>query len=260
MFKNINDNHTNTGTGQYIVLDCEFLYDLPLYERYRRADPRPAKCRWPMRRVVAASVMAIEVSGGQLTVTAFKSFSGIDEARLLVGLFGFLGERPKSKLVTWGGISADTPVMRIAAMQHGLKLPSQFRFSDRSRHVHLDLDIAMKGGTGDHVHMSEVAARLNIPCKIAGMASGVPHLVNRKSFRAVEHIAESDVCSTAMLLAAYLDVQGELLSAKAGQLAIIRFVRALRGRALYARILGNVADRLKREINDELNAWMARVA
>lgn len=258
MFKNYNDNES--GNGQFIVLDCEFLYDRPLYERYRRADPDPAGCRWPMRRVVAASVMALEVSGGQLTVTAFQSFSGAKEDRVLLKLFAFLAERPRHRLVTWAGVSADIPVLRIGAMEHGLKLPMQLRYSDRSRQVHLDLAIAMKGGEREFVHQLEVTTRLNIPCKIAGMASRVPYWVERGNLRAIEHLSEADIVSTSFVLASYLQVQGELLSAKAAQLGIIRYVRPLRGRARYAEILGNVADRLRREITQEMNTWMARVA
>ena len=258
MFKYTNDNHPNT--GQFIILDCEFLYDLPIYERYRRADPRPAKCRWPMQRVVSASVMALEISGGQMTVTAFKSWSGKDEDRLLMNLFKFIAERPQHQLVTWGGIATDVPILRIGSMEHGLKLPAQLKISDRSRHVHLDLAISMKGGAGDYVHLSEVSARLNIPCKIAGMASSVPYWVEHNNYRAIEHVAEADVITTSFVLASHLAAQGGLLSAKAAQLGIIRFVRPLRGRAPYTQILGNVADRLRREINQELNAWMARVA
>ena len=56
MFNNSNDNHA--GSGEYIIFDCEFAVDRPLYERYRRADPDPAPCRWPMKRVMSVSVMA----------------------------------------------------------------------------------------------------------------------------------------------------------------------------------------------------------
>lgn len=131
---------------------------------------------------------------------------------------------------------------------------------DRSHHVHLDLAIAMKSGGRDFVHMSEIATRIGIPCKLAGSAGSVRYWVERNNYRAIEHLAESDVISAGLLLASYLDVQGELLSAKAAQLAIIRSVRPLRAHAPYARILGNVADRLRREIHEELNRWMARVA
>ncbi|GGD91500.1 hypothetical protein GCM10011515_08960 [Tsuneonella deserti] len=258
MFKPNNDNHS--GATHFVVLDCEFLKDLPLYERYRRADPDPARCRWPMKRVVSASVMALEVQGSELTVTAFKSFSGASEDRLLVQLFAFLAERPRHKLCTYGGVATDVPVLRVAAMEHGLKLPLQLRYSDRSRHVHLDLAIAMKGGEGDYAHMSEVATRLRVPCKLAGHAGSVPQLFSRGNFRAIEALSEVDIISTGFILASYLGVQGEILSAKAAQLGIIRYVRPLRGRARYAELLGNVADRLRREINQELNTWMARVA
>lgn len=256
MYKHTNDN-TSTGS-EFIVLDCEFLKDWALYEKYRRADPKPARCRWPMKRVVAASVMALEVQGSQLEVSAFKSFSGADEGRLLMQLFAFLAERPRHKLVTYGGVATDVPVLRAAAMEHGLKLPVQLRFSDRSRQIHCDLAIAMKGG--DYAHMSEIATRLRVPCKLAGGAGQVPDLFAQGDFRSIEHISESDIVSTAFILASYLAAQGELLSAKAAQLSIIRYVRPLRAHAHYARILGNVADRLRREISEEITIWMARVA
>lgn len=251
---NTNDNTASS----FIVIDCEFLKDWHLYEKYRRVDPRPAPCRWPMKRVVSASVMALEIQGSAIEVTAFRSFSGADEGRLLLQLFGFLAERPWFKLVTYGGVATDVPVLRIAAMKHGLKLPTQLRNGDRSRHVHLDLALTMKAG--DYVHLTEIATRLGQPCKLAGSAGAVPKLFAQGDFRSIEHISECDIINTAFILASYLQAQGELLSAKAAQLGMIRHVRLLRGRAPYARILGNFADRLRREIEDELKVWMARVA
>lgn len=251
----------NTATGnRLIVIDCEFYADFALYQRYCRIDPEPARCRWPMKRVAAVSVMELAVPDERLEVTAFKSWSGPDEGRVVDRLFTFLAERPFHRLVTYGGVACDVAVLRLAAMQHHLRLPPQLRFGDRARHVHLDLAIAMKGGEGSYVHQLELATRLNIPCKLADCAADVPRLVDRGEFRRIEHIAESDVITTAFLLASYLKVQGEISSARAAQRAIIGYVRPLRAHADYTRVLGNIALRLKREMDDEIPVLMRRAA
>lgn len=252
-----NDNPTGT---RFIVLDCEFVKDQRLYDKYRRIDPRPANCRWPFKRVVSVSAMAIEIQGSQLEVTALQSWSGADEARLLMQLFRFLGAHPVHKLCTYGGVATDLPILRTAAMANGLKLPPQLRTFDRGQRTHFDLAIAMKAGAGEYVHLTEICTRLQLPCKMAESAAAVPHLAGQGRFRAIEYISESDVISTALVLAEFLSAQGELLSAKAAQLSIIRHVRERRAKALYNRLLGNVADRLRQEISAELNIWMARVA
>jgi len=252
--------HNDNAPTRFIVLDLEFLSDRQLYNRYRVRDPRPADMRWPFRRVVAASVMALEVIDQRLEVSAFKTFSGPAEDRLLNELFAFLRERPQHMLCTWGGASADMPVLRLAAMEHGLKLPPQLKPTAQAHRVHLDLAIALRGGAGEFVHMSEVATRLNIPSKLAGFASYVPQWAAQGNWRAVSALADADTVTTAMILAAHLDSQGAILSCKAGLLAIIRHVRPLRGREPWAALLGNTAERLKREISQEIDRWIARVA
>lgn len=253
-------NTTTTTGNRLIVLDAEFYADYALYQRYCRIDPVPARCRWPMKRVAAVTVMELTVAGEKLEVNAFKSWSGRDEGRVLDFLFAFLAERPLHRIVTYGGVACDVAILRLAAMAHKLKLPPQLRFGDGSRRVHLDLAIAMKGGEGSYVHQLELATRLNIPCKLADCAADVPQLFDRGEFRRIEHIAESDVVTTAFLLADYLFVQGEIMSARAAQLAIVQHVRPLRGHASYARVLGNTGDRLRREIDDEIAMLMRRAA
>src|SRR5687768_11542403 len=119
MFKTI------TLPGCYIVLDIEFVDDEELYRRYRRIDPRPAVQRWPLRKVVAASVMTLAVDGCMLEVTGFKSFSSPDEDKLLSRLFAHMVQHGDHRLVTWAGCAADVPILRAGACANGLKLPPQ---------------------------------------------------------------------------------------------------------------------------------------
>ncbi|QNN65636.1 hypothetical protein H9L12_03420 [Sphingomonas rhizophila] len=258
MFK-ANDNHIST--SEYIILDLEFIYDRQLYERYASRDrDDAAPMRWPMRRVAAASVMAVTVDDGILDVRAMQSWSGPDEARTVARLFAFIRERPFARLVSWGGISADVPVLRIAAHEHGLKLPRQLKSNINSRAVHLDLAQAFKGGERNHVHMTEVAVRQNIPVKMGGSAAMIPAFVQAGKYRSCEHVSEADVVSTSLILCNWLAAEGDLMSGKAAQLAVIRFVRPIRSKAPYARILGNVADRLRREIENDIREAMRRAA
>ena len=243
-----------------IVVDLEFLPDEQLYQRYVKLDPRPARSRWPMKRVVTASVMAMSIADGLMQVEHFKSFSGPDEGRLVSQIFAYLNDRPDHRLVSWGGVHTDIPVLRVAAMEHGLKLPSQIRPHARDRRGWLHLDLCVEMKAGEYVHMSEVATRLAIPVKFGGCAAAIPHLVSERRWREAEWISEADVITTSMLLASHLSILGELNSAEASHHDILSFARRLRGQASYNSYLGNVQQRLRANMKAELHRWMSRVA
>lgn len=245
---------------RFLVLDLEFVDDEILYAKYLKIDPRPAERRWPLRKTVAVSVMTLNIDGVCLEPTGFKSFSGPDEGRLLTELFTFMREHGDHRLVTWGGCSADVPILRSGAMANGLKLPPQLIGNRRMRngeHEHLDLAIAVKGAAGTYAHMSEVAVRCNTPVKMSGSTMAIPDLVRREEFRKLEWLAESDTISTALIMSCYLAANGNIASADAGQHAIIRFVRPLRSKAPYANYLGNVQQRLREQMSREMQRWMA---
>jgi len=254
--------NTITGAQHYCVLDIEFVDDPELYLRYRRIDPRPAVQRWPLRKVVAANVMTLFTDGSTLEVTGFKSFSGPDEDKLLLALFAHMKQHSGHRLCTYGGCATDVQILRAGAMAHGLKLPPQLVGNRRNRHgefEHLDLAILMRGGGGTYVHMSEIAVRLNVPVKMGGSALAIPEAVRAGNFRVCEWLAEADTITTACLLAAHLASTGQILSAEAAQYSIIKFVRPSRRYAPYANYLGNVQDRLRRSMCNELQRWIGRI-
>jgi len=255
--------NTYVPAHRFVVLDIEFVDDPVLYARYRRIDPRPADSRWPMRRIVAATVMSLTVEGGTLEVEGFTSFSGGAEDVLLLRLFAYLNERQGHRLVTYAGLSTEIPMLRLAAMAHDLKLPSQLSDNRRDRSgqwAHLDLAVLMKCGAGSYVHLAEIATRLNLPCKFGGSAMNIPELVARREYRKIEWISEADVIATGMILASHLASTGDLISAEAAHYAILKHVRPLRGEACYRDYLGNVADRLRSSMRADLQRWMARVS
>jgi hypothetical protein len=182
---------------------------------------------------------------------------------LLTRLFAYLNERAQHRLVTYAGLSTEIPMLRLAAMAHNLKLPRQLSDNRRDRSgqwAHLDLAVTMKCGAGSYVHLSEIATRLNLPCKFGGSAMKIPELVEKGHYRKVEWISEADVIATGMLLSSCLASTGDLISAEAAHYAILKHVRPLRGEACYRDYLGNVADRIRTSMRSELQRWMERVS
>lgn len=249
----------NDGSGAYIILDIETQDDTLLYQRYKSRDPRPAPCRWPFRRVVSATVMEVTVQNRIWEVTAFQSWSGPDDAIVIRKLFDWMKDRPSHRLVTYGGLSEDTPVLKTASMEFGLALPVQLRHLERDRAgwLHIDLALIMKCGSGSYIHQSELATRLGLPFKMAGSAGQVPYLVDDGNFEAVEWISECDVLLTALLLASHLASLEQVLSAATAHYVTMRLVRARRERANYHRELGNYVAKTEKQMMSDQRFWLA---
>lgn len=251
-------NFANSAASEFIILDVEYLTDLQLYNRYRINDRRPARARWPFRRVVSASVIAVAVNDGIWEVTDFRSFAGPNDRQVVRQLFDWMIERPAHRLVTWSGAAEDLPILKTAAMEMGFTVPRQLRQNERDRlgFLHLDLALILKGGSGQFVHMSELATRLGLPNKLAGSAGQVPHRVAENDFESVAAISDCDTLTTSLLLASHLASLGQISSSKAAHHATMRFVRERRERASYHRELGNYIARVGREMFSEQNRWL----
>lgn len=244
---------------KYVILDLETVADTRLYDRYRRNDPRPAPCRWPFRRVVAASVMAVTVTHGVWEVDAFRSFTGPNDYAIARQLFDWFAERPNHRLCTWGGLNEDIPVLKMVAMEVGLKLPRQLRYMERDRRLgflHTDLAIVLRAGAGQYPHMTEVATRLGLPCKMAGSAGQVPHLAAEGRHEDLASVAEVDVLTTALLLAGHLSTLGQVISVHAAIYVTMRAVRSRRPRARYHRELGNYLAKVERQMLEDQRRWL----
>lgn len=244
--------------SKWIVLDCETLADTRLYDRYRTRDPRAAPCRWPFRRVVSASVMAIIVADGIWELQDFQSWAGPNDREVVKRLFAWMAERPTHRLCTYGGANEDIPVFKMAAMDAGTVLPLQLRHLERDKAgwLHLDLALALKGGAGQFVHQSELAARLGLPSKMAGSAGQVPHLAREGRFEECAWISESDVILCGLLLAGHLASLGQVVSRAAAEFVTMKFVRERREFACYHRELGNYIAKAERQMLDDHRRWL----
>ena len=253
-------NFPTANPEKFFVFDVEYFADRKLYERYFRTDPRPAACRWPFRRVVSASVMAIRVTDGVWEVEDFRSFVGADERQLLRAFFDWVIDRPDHVGVSWSGAAEDLPILKTSAMEYGFVLPRQLRQNERDRFGfrHLDLALILKGGSGTHVHQLELATRLQLPAKMAGSAGQVPYRVAENDFAAIGLISQCDVLTTGLLLASHLVTLGQVRSLKAAHFVTMSFVRAhaRETEAGYDRELGNYVSKAHREMFAEQRAWL----
>lgn len=208
-------NLTSAG-DTFLVFDLEFSFDREAHSRYleRERDDANPRIRWPFHHVAAASAMMLTTSGAagarQIEVVSFRTFARdeMTEREIVAKLFEVIAELPENTtVVTYGGQSKDCAVLRAAAITHGLQLPLQLHA--RAIHYnqplrrHLDLAIAVKGDA-PFVHMTEIAARAGIPCKLGLKAHEVGQAAERGRWSEVKAHVEMDVITCALLLGRHL--------------------------------------------------------
>lgn len=217
----------------YIFFDAEFRSDLEAHGRYRGmerleavANPfeyrerHTADCRvnprWCFKRMVAASwLVAVEDEDGQLTPLRMKTVGQpeVDEAGILRELFSDFRLYGKfAQIVTWGG-NTDIPLIRLAAMEYGIRLPEHMRGAEHTpmnTGWHFDLMFPVCGGYRgrERLHMAEVAARLSVPAKLVCRPDDVADLIQRGKWSQVKAVAEGDVLTTALLFVRYQNMLG----------------------------------------------------
>ena len=252
----------NDKLRSFAVLDIEVLQDRAAYAKYAALDPRAAELRWPFKKVCSASVLTFSISeDGLFEFGHLGSFASADEKEVLIKLFNRIKELPQYKLVTYGGLSHDLPILRMGACLHEILLPQQLVHNAR-RHgnfQHLDLSVELKAH-GMFTHLTELAVRLSIPVKFAGSAGRVPALVAEKRWSRLNEIADADVITTAMVLCSHLRIHGMLISANAAHISLLDHVRRLRPHAKYYDYLGRVRARIAHQVMAEANAFIASAA
>ena len=70
-------------------------------------------------------------------------------------------------MVTYGGLSADLPLLTLGAMQYQRVLPQQLRYGQRGRfgeiRPHMDFALALKDQGREWAHLSEIGLRMGMP-------------------------------------------------------------------------------------------------
>lgn len=129
-----------------------------------------------MKEVIAIATYAYTIDAdGALAIDALASWTQRDwggEAEVVEQFFDFVRRRPNHVALGYGSIATDPPILRLAAMTAGLRLPDQLIDQpgkwDRK---HLDLALAIKGRGRTWVHLSQLLIRLGVPLALlAGKA------------------------------------------------------------------------------------------
>ncbi len=216
--------------------------DEPESRRGYKRDEDPLKTpRWPFQTIVAVSVMVLfEHSQGSLDVSRFETFAApdLDERGIMLGLYQLLAELPeRAEVVSWGGGWHDLPLLKIAAMRHGLSLPPScnwMAWSGEGKSSHIDLCRVLTGGSKmKPVHMTEYAASLNIPAKITAPPFAVAGLIKAGDFESVISVVEVDVITLVLILARWRKLLDPRARSDVAEDRILRQVQELRSTRRY---------------------------
>lgn len=219
--------------NKYLVIDTESVFDPYLREAYECIEPG-GRARVGCRSLVAISMWPIEIDAlgrvetGDLTTWTLEEKG--TEGELLASAFTFMRRYHDHVLVSYGGLAVDCQILQLAAMGADLELPRQLKEANGPRWRdlrHIDLGLALKGSGKTWHHLSEVMIRMGLPvAALLGKADPTirPGLIDWQHVR--QH-CEKDVLFTAMVMVAWLRLQGHApLKITGAHLALVEaFVR-----------------------------------
>lgn len=208
---------------------------------YKREEDPLKTPRWPFQTIVAVSVMVLfEHCQGSIDLSRFETFAApdLDERGIVLGLYELLAELPEgAEVVTWGGGWHDLPLLKIAALRHGLSLPPSCKWmawSGEGKSSHIDLCRVLTGGSKmKPVHQTEYAASLNIPAKITAPPFAVAGLIKAGDFKSVIEVVEGDVITLVLILARWRKLLDPRARSDVAEDRILRQVEELRGTRRY---------------------------
>ncbi len=242
---------------KYLILDTESVFDSYLREAYLSIDPACERARIGCRSLVAIALMPIEIDAlGRVSTGALKSWTLQEcatEHRLVAEAFAFMHQHSDHVLVTHGGLAVDCQILQLAAMAADLALPRHLAEAKGPRWKdvrHIDVGLAFKASGKTWHHLSELLLRLGIPVALLlgkPDPSIRPHDIDWRQAR--EH-CEADVLFTALVLVAWLRLQGAaFLRLPGAQLTLLESYLRQRPDAIRAPMLRELADGFQRSLS-----------
>ena len=198
----------------YVAFDCEYVWDEHLFEAHRAIDTRSERRAIAVKQVIAISAYAFSIADdGQLTIgvhSTWTSHTWGDEAAVIERFCDFLHFRPDHSVIGFGSLAVDLPIVTMAAMAAGLRLPEQLRdCAGRWDKRHVDLGMLMKGRGKTWTHLSQLAIRLGIPASLLAAKSDVPIPTSSEKWVALGDHVTLDALLLALVWSAWLATQGE---------------------------------------------------
>ena len=163
-------------TQSYIAFDCEFAWRADWHAAHLSMDPSSQRRSMAVKEVISIAAYSYTIDAdGAFGIDALVSWTQHDwggEAEVVEQFIDFVRRRPDHIALGYGSIATDLPILRLAAMTAGLRLPEQLIDQpgkwDRK---HLDLALAIKGRGRTWVHLSQLLIRLGVPLALlAGKA------------------------------------------------------------------------------------------
>ncbi|MEL7729852.1 hypothetical protein AAG612_09960 [Citromicrobium bathyomarinum] len=241
----------------YIALDAEFHWDEELHKAHKAMDSKSDHRAVAVKRVMAAGVFPFSlddegrVSTGE--VRSWSEFDWGDEEGVVSQLFDYLRAHEDKPIVTYGGLATDVPVLLLAGMTHGLRLPPQLidRPGRKGPRPHLDLGLQIKGGGRTWSHLSQVLLRMGVPFSLVAAKSGVRRPVSGGAWQSLSDHVELDCLLLSIAKLGWLVVQGTNgLRLEPAIIALVDgFLRKRPDHALACELRA-YTDRLQQEIAD----------
>ncbi len=188
-------------------------------------DQKNSFLRQPFHRVIAISFLEAEIVrdfNGQEFYRIIDIRSGGDllasEADLVKGFFLHL-KKNFSRLVSFNGKNFDLPVLKYAAMKHGIEASWLYKSGDKwnnynqrySLDWHCDLADAFSDfGASARVKMNELCAAFNLPGKIGVDGSKVDQMFEDGKLQEIRDYCETDVLNTYLLYLVYQHHNGSI--------------------------------------------------
>ena len=199
----------------YIALDCEFHWDQELHKAHLAMDRKSKRRAVAVKKVMAAAAFqfSIDEEGRVCTgeVASWNEYDWGDEEAVVTQLFDFLRAREAKPIVTFGGLATDIPVLLLAGLAHGIRLPPQMidQPGRRGPRPHLDLGLMLKGGGRTWSHLSQVLLRMGVPFDLVAAKPGVQRPVSAGAWQNLRDHVELDCLLLSIAKLGWLVAQGK---------------------------------------------------
>jgi len=210
---------------ELLFIDTESEWDEHLHEEYRSIDPVGAgkherggakRHRHATRRIYAAAALHLSIANdGKIDPLGIRLWTEQDrgcEKGVVDALFHCLRMRSRAKVVTYGGLSAELPLLNLAAMQHNLVLPPQLASESRWRpgtlRPHTDLALVLKGQGRQWAHLSEIGLRMGFPAELFAAKPTVGKPSSHNEWEELGCHVAMDTVLTAMVALSWWRAQG----------------------------------------------------
>ncbi|KZX88754.1 hypothetical protein A3726_05820 [Erythrobacter sp. HI0037] len=130
--------------------------------------------------------------------------------RIVTQIFDYLRAHEDKPIVTFGGLATDIPVLLLAGLAHGLRLPPQMidQPGRRGPRPHLDLGLMLKGGGRTWSHLSQVLLRMGVPFNLVATKPGVRRPVSAGAWQDLRDHVELDCLLLSIAKLGWLVAQG----------------------------------------------------